>query len=60
MMYRQIRGIKILLKLILPLEMKINFQKYRDYNNGDVCIPDISLNDNIFKNRDIEIWKRLF
>lgn len=32
------------------------FQTYRDATNGQVCIPDINLDRNLFKNLDLEIW----
>lgn len=32
------------------------FQAYRDPTNGQVCIPDINLDHNLFKNLNLDLW----
>ena len=32
------------------------FQRYRDPTNGQICIPDINIDDNLFNSINIPIW----
>jgi hypothetical protein len=34
------------------------FEQYRDATNGNLCIPEISLSDNIFNGKLSDIWKK--
>lgn len=34
------------------------FQRYRDETNGDVCIPEISLDTNLFANQPFREWEK--